>query len=85
MSEDDIRAYKEKAIADDLASIENKLRHAFNQGVELGRKLGSDTQKDEGGACDTCKFNNVGIDAEPCYVCQHNYTSKWIYEKRAKT
>lgn len=29
---------KEKLIKADLASIENRVRHAFNQGYELGRK-----------------------------------------------
>ena len=42
MTEEDIRRYKEKAITDDMFSIENRVRHAFNQGLELGRKLGQE-------------------------------------------
>lgn len=34
---------KEKAIKADLASIENRVRHAFNQGYDLGYKEGKAT------------------------------------------
>ena len=39
MTEREFQAYKEKAIAQDVLSVENRIRHAFNQGVECGRKL----------------------------------------------
>jgi flagellar biosynthesis/type III secretory pathway protein FliH len=36
-------AEKEKLIKADLASIENRVRHAFNQGYDLGYKEGKAT------------------------------------------
>ena len=42
---------KEKLIKADLASIENRVRHAFNQGYDLGYKEGKATAK-----------NNLGVD-----------------------
>ena len=44
MTEREFQAYKEKAIAQDVLSVENRIRHAFNQGVECGRKLQTQTQ-----------------------------------------
>ena len=39
MTESEYQAYKEKAIEQDVLAVENRIRHAFNQGVECGRKL----------------------------------------------
>ncbi len=36
---------KEKLIKADIASIENRVRHAFNQGYDLGYKEGKATAK----------------------------------------
>lgn len=47
MTEEELRAEKERLIKDDLASIGNKMRHAFNQGYELGRKAVKTTRKDD--------------------------------------
>lgn len=44
MTEREFQAYKEKAIAQDVLSVENRIRHAFNQGVECGRKLQTQPQ-----------------------------------------
>ena len=38
MTDEEIREIRTKALKDDLASINNRLHHAFNQGFELGRK-----------------------------------------------
>lgn len=38
MSDEEIREVRSKALKDDLASINNRLHHAFNQGYELGRQ-----------------------------------------------
>lgn len=38
MTEQERLDEKERLIHDDLCSIENKVRHAFNQGFELGLK-----------------------------------------------
>ena len=43
MREEELRAYRDKAMEKDRLSIENRLNHAFNQGYELGRQ----TQKGE--------------------------------------
>ena len=58
MTEREFQAYKEKAIAKDVAGCENRIRHAFNQGVECGRKL--QTQPQEG---DRAVSLNAVIDA----------------------
>jgi len=39
MTEQEYQEYKNKAIAKDVLSVENRIRHAFNQGVECGRKM----------------------------------------------
>ena len=47
MTDEEIREIRTKALKDDLASINNRLHHAFNQGFELGRK--STTPKEKTG------------------------------------
>ena len=39
MREEELRAYRNKAIEKDRNAIENRLNHAFNQGFEMGRKM----------------------------------------------
>ena len=39
MTESEFQKYKEKAIEQDVLAVENRIRHAFNQGVECGRRL----------------------------------------------
>lgn len=39
MREEELRAYRNKAIEKDRRSIENRLNHAFNQGFEMGRQM----------------------------------------------
>lgn len=39
MREEELRAYRNKAIEKDRRSIENRLNHAFNQGYEIGRQM----------------------------------------------
>ena len=39
MREEELRAYRNKAIEKDRRSIENRLNHAFNQGYEMGRQM----------------------------------------------
>lgn len=39
MREEELRAYRNKAIEKDRRSIENRLNHAFNQGYEWGRQM----------------------------------------------
>lgn len=39
MREEELRAYRNKAIEKDRRSIENRLNHAFNQGYEMGRQI----------------------------------------------
>ena len=39
MKEEELRAYRNKAIEKDRRSIENRLNHAFNQGFEMGRQM----------------------------------------------
>ena len=46
MTEEEIRAFKEQAIGKDIKSVENRLKHAFNQGMELGMKIMADKYKD---------------------------------------
>lgn len=42
MREEELRAYRNKAIEKDRRSIENRLNHAFNQGYEWGRQMAKD-------------------------------------------
>ena len=42
MTYQEIQKAKEKMIHDDVLSIENRLRHAFNQGFELGCRVGKE-------------------------------------------
>ena len=51
---------KEKAIKDDLASINNRVRHAFNQGVELGKELAEEENRGEQEACELCTLMHKG-------------------------
>ena len=39
MREEELRAYRNKAIEKDRQAIENRLNHAFNQGYEMGRQM----------------------------------------------
>ena len=39
MREEEYLQEKEKAIKDDLDVLENRIRHAYNQGVQMGQKL----------------------------------------------
>lgn len=43
MREEELRAYRNKAIEKDRRSIENRLNHAFNQGYEMGRQMAKDS------------------------------------------
>ena len=52
---------KEKLIKADIASIENRVRHAFNQGYDLGFKDGKGKAKPKEQEL-TIK-NNLGVDA----------------------
>lgn len=50
---------KEKLIKADIASIENRVRHAFNQGYDLGFKDGKERakpQEPKTGHCKDCKW-----------------------------
>lgn len=38
MTDEELLEIKEKAIKDDLFAIGNRIRHAFNQGYELGKR-----------------------------------------------
>lgn len=42
MREEELRAYRNKAIEKDRRAIENRLNHAFNQGYEMGRQMAKD-------------------------------------------
>ena len=42
MREEELRAYRNKAIEKDRRAIENRLNHAFNQGYEMGRQMTRD-------------------------------------------
>jgi ribulose bisphosphate carboxylase small subunit len=74
---------KEKLIKADIASIENKVRHAFNQGYDLGYKEGKSKQEPKTGhwvgideyphedyECDNCGFIHTFIDG---HTAQYNY------------
>lgn len=39
MREEELRAYRNKAIEKDRQAIENRLNHAFNRGYEMGLKM----------------------------------------------
>lgn len=39
MREEELRAYRNKAIEKDRQAIENRLNHAYNQGFEMGRQM----------------------------------------------
>lgn len=39
MREEELRAYRNKAIEKDIRSIENRLNHAFNKGYEIGLQM----------------------------------------------
>ena len=39
MREEELRAYRNKAIEKDRRAIENRLNHAYNQGYEMGRQM----------------------------------------------
>lgn len=39
MREEELRAYRNKAIEKDRKALENRLNHAFNQGYEMGRQM----------------------------------------------
>lgn len=51
---------KEKLIKADIASIENRVRHAFNQGYDLGYKEGTKRAKSQ--EQEPTTKNNLGVD-----------------------
>ncbi len=62
MREEELRAYRNKAIEKDRRSIENRLNHAFNQGYEIGRQMA----KSSWIACSD-KLPEVGSEVLVCY------------------
>jgi hypothetical protein len=66
---------KEKLIKADIASIENRVRHAFNQGYDLGYKEGKANRSEipTGSTtknCRTCR--NFGSHHGICEICKDN-------------
>lgn len=62
MTETELREEKERLIKNDLYSIENRVRHAFNQGYELGRKSVQMTAKWE-------DYKLAYVDSQSKYNC----------------
>jgi hypothetical protein len=62
MREEELRAYRNKAIEKDRRSIENRLNHAFNQGYEWGRQMA----KPSWIACSD-RLPEVGSEVLVCY------------------
>jgi hypothetical protein len=62
MREEELRAYRNKAIEKDRKAIENRLNHAFNQGFEMGRQMA----KPSWIACSD-KLPEVGSEVLVCY------------------
>lgn len=60
-----IIAEKEKLIKSDISSIENRVRHAFNQGYDLGYKDGLNSAK--------AKRETVTEFADRCKECGARY------------
>jgi len=52
MTEEDLRKEKERLIKADIKSVENRVRHAFNQGYELGYQQGLEDGRRQGVAID---------------------------------
>ena len=76
MTEQERLDEKEKLIHEDLCSIENKVRHAFNQGYELGLK-----QKQRQSKWDKIKstfFNHDFYNWECCW-CKAHYDYTYNY------
>ena len=75
MTESELLEEKERLIKDDLSSISNRVRHAFNQGYELGRKsiqktgvwVGVDEEPHEDYECNLCGYmvSTYGVNIEP--------------------
>lgn len=69
MTDEEIREIRTKALKDDLASINNRLHHAFNQGFELGRK--STTPKEKTGHWEYVQYDgNPNIGNLHCSECE---------------
>lgn len=77
MTDEEIREIRTKALKDDLASINNRLHHAFNQGFELGRK--STTPKEKTGHWITAKDEYGDIYEAVCSCCDKNGVHKYNY------
>jgi hypothetical protein len=74
---------KEKLIKADIESIENRVRHAFNQGYDLGFKEGKKRAKPQEQEpttrnCFGCKYSkdNHNAGTEECHLCmwENQYT-----------
>lgn len=74
---------KEKLIKADIASIENRVRHAFNQGYDLGYKEGKERAKPQEQEpttrnCFGCQYSkdNHNAGTEKCHLCmwENQYT-----------
>jgi ribulose bisphosphate carboxylase small subunit len=61
---------KEKLIKADIASIENKVRHAFNQGYDLGYKEGKSKQEPKTGHWIDIINKNKTVIAVRCSCCE---------------
>ena len=79
MTETERLEEKERLIQDDLNSIANKVRHAFNQGYELGLK-----QKQRQSKWDRVTMKMFGVIDEPvleCHWCKGMVDCKYTYFK----
>jgi ribulose bisphosphate carboxylase small subunit len=61
---------KEKLIKADIACIENKVRHAFNQGYDLGYKEGKSKQEPKTGHWIDITNKNKTVIAVRCSCCE---------------
>jgi hypothetical protein len=72
---------KEKLIKADIESIENRVRHAFNQGYDLGYKEGKERakpQEPKTGHWIVAKGGSyIGVRNACCSSCKDFYTNDW--------
>ena len=67
---------KEKLIKADIASIENRVRHAFNQGYDLGYKEGKESAKPQ----EQEPFKPM-VEIDLDYVIKQKYIEREVLDK----
>lgn len=76
MTDEEIREFRLKVLEKDLASINNRLHHAFNRGFELGRK--STTPKEKTGRWINEKWHGtdlIGVTCSNCHIVENRFSA----------